>query len=294
MPVVPGEWLLLDCGNSRIKGAILGPDGWTPLPPRPPGVATRAEGLREWLSLARATIPPSSDLPARSLATSVLVSNVRGEVFAQDLERACVLCGFESVRFARHGAGRNHLASRYDLTRLGIDRYLAVLAAIQRLPAAEVAIVDCGTALTVDFVTADGLHTGGVIVPGRGPMLQALGAQTAALGRERNHPLASPPENAQTHSLASSATGGTGRLMPPADTRSAIELGAACALQGGVLTCLARHDPDAVCRVLVTGGDAPLVVEAVAATGRSVEVVDALVLLGLLAWAGVTLPERCH
>lgn len=49
---------------------------------------------------------------------------------------------------------------------LGIDRWLAVLAAEQSYPNEDLVIVDAGTAMTIDFLTADKKHLGGWIVPG--------------------------------------------------------------------------------------------------------------------------------
>jgi len=49
--------------------------------------------------------------------------------------------------------------------KLGVDRWLAIVAAYSRVQHACV-IIDCGTAVTVDYVTADGRHMGGCIAPG--------------------------------------------------------------------------------------------------------------------------------
>lgn len=52
-----------------------------------------------------------------------------------------------------------------DYTNLGMDRWLAVAAAYARCGRACV-VIDLGTAVTVDFVRADGQHLGGYIAPG--------------------------------------------------------------------------------------------------------------------------------
>lgn len=49
---------------------------------------------------------------------------------------------------------------------LGIDRWLAVLAAEQSYPNEDIVVVDAGTAMTIDFLTSDKKHLGGWIVPG--------------------------------------------------------------------------------------------------------------------------------
>ena len=62
---------------------------------------------------------------------------------------------------------------------LGVDRWVAAFAA-HRLYRAAV-VVDCGTAVTVDFVAADGRLIAGAIAPGAGPMAAALAAAAPAL-----------------------------------------------------------------------------------------------------------------
>ncbi|MDZ7923905.1 MAG: type III pantothenate kinase [Marinagarivorans sp.] len=60
-----------------------------------------------------------------------------------------------------------------DLTRLGVDRWLAMLAAY-RLAGSACVVVSAGSALTADWLNAEGLHLGGWIAPGRQKMLDIL------------------------------------------------------------------------------------------------------------------------
>lgn len=75
--------------------------------------------------------------------------------------------------------------------RLGIDRFLAMVAAQARAPRVQV-LASVGTALTVDALLADGEHLGGFIVPGPALMRQAVSAGTARVdaedGRYRDWP----------------------------------------------------------------------------------------------------------
>jgi len=81
----------------------------------------------------------------------------------------------QEARVTRSCAGvTNHYA---DLTRLGVDRWLAMIAAFHRRPGGCM-IVDSGTAVTVDIVAADGQHQGGYIVPGRALMCRSLQEHT--------------------------------------------------------------------------------------------------------------------
>lgn len=64
--------------------------------------------------------------------------------------------------------------------KLGVDRWLALVAAWQQHQA-PACIVDCGTAITVDLIDADGNHQGGLISPGLTLMRKSLGQGTEAL-----------------------------------------------------------------------------------------------------------------
>jgi len=64
-----------------------------------------------------------------------------------------------------------------DITQLGIDRWLAVIAAWNRYHA-PVCVVGCGTAVTVDVVDGNGHHLGGLIFPGLRLMQESLVART--------------------------------------------------------------------------------------------------------------------
>jgi len=49
---------------------------------------------------------------------------------------------------------------------LGVDRFLAMLGAIENYPSANLLVIDLGSALTIDIVNDDGVHKGGLIMPG--------------------------------------------------------------------------------------------------------------------------------
>ncbi|MDD9891087.1 MAG: type III pantothenate kinase [Gammaproteobacteria bacterium] len=65
-----------------------------------------------------------------------------------------------------------------DISRLGVDRWLAMLAGFHRARGACL-IIDSGTAFTLDAIAADGNHLGGFILPGLALMQQSLFANTA-------------------------------------------------------------------------------------------------------------------
>lgn len=68
----------------------------------------------------------------------------------------------------------------YDKNRLGVDRWLALLAAFEHHKNGCV-VVSCGSAITVDLLTGSGEHLGGYILPGIELMRKALFSGTNAV-----------------------------------------------------------------------------------------------------------------
>lgn len=58
-----------------------------------------------------------------------------------------------------------------DVSRLGVDRWLTVIAAHDK--SQDTVVIDAGTALKVEFIPADGQYQGGYIVPGQ-PMMESM------------------------------------------------------------------------------------------------------------------------
>jgi type III pantothenate kinase len=122
--------------------------------------------------------------------------------------------------------------------KLGVDRWLALLAAHAGYPGVS-CIIDCGTAVTIDILGAQGQHRGGWIMPGLQLMTRSLTEQTAAL----------PETDAQQ-----------ARNIAPADhTRQAIVNGCVLAIVGSIEAVAARQAEPL--QLIVTGGDGPLIAE---------------------------------
>lgn len=145
----------LDIGNSRTKWRLAGASG-SLKSPRIPALANAAE-------------PPDR----------VRISAVAG---ARERIRAAVEARFgvapEFAQVSRELAGV--VGCYEDPKRLGIDRWLALVAA-WRFARGAVAVVDAGTAITVDLVDDRGRHQGGYIVPGVGLMRRSLAGETRDL-----------------------------------------------------------------------------------------------------------------
>ena len=76
--------------------------------------------------------------------------------------------------FARTAAATADLRNSYaEPARMGVDRWLAMLGARGR-HSGRLCVVDAGSALTIDLVSAAGEHEGGYIIPGPALMERAL------------------------------------------------------------------------------------------------------------------------
>ncbi len=71
----------------------------------------------------------------------------------------------------------NGFKTLYNSETLGVDRWLACLAAY-RIYKQDIVVIDAGTAITVDFVTSNGLHLGGYIVSGIASLGQTIMSST--------------------------------------------------------------------------------------------------------------------
>lgn len=167
-------FLAIDVGNTRLKWAVYD----KPSPQAQPlahgavfleNIDKLADG--EWAALAA---------PDRMLGCFVSGDAVKRRVQEQleiwDIEPHWVMAS----------AAEAGLTNGYDHpTRLGADRWIAMIGARQRLLARgdrrPMVVVMVGTAVTVEAVDSNGKFLGGLILPGHGIMLQALVGGTAGL-----------------------------------------------------------------------------------------------------------------
>ncbi|PCI82470.1 MAG: pantothenate kinase [SAR86 cluster bacterium] len=155
--------LELDVGNSRIKWRLLAVGNLTVIN------AGHVSGLEE---LQRVT-------ELEAAMTMARMCSVRGNDVNKKLEdwvRAKYRVDLVQAKVAQSCGG---VTNQYaDVSRLGIDRWLAMLAAYRRADGACM-IIDSGTAFTIDVVDEQGLHLGGYIIPGLGLMHSSLESHTA-------------------------------------------------------------------------------------------------------------------
>lgn len=241
--------LELDCGNSFIKWRVL---------PRVGIGAVVASGVAD---SGEELIAALADRFSQQLSACRLVS-----VRADDETR--LLCAALSERFAvdcQVAAPAQVLAGvqngYLDYQRLGLDRWLAVVGAYS-LERGACLILDLGTAITSDFVGADGAHLGGFICPGMPLMRSQLLTHTRRIRYD-----------------SATAEHAGDSLVPGRSTAEAVERGCRLMLRGFVNTQieLARQQCAGDVAVFLTGGDAAMAAEWVPAA----RVVPDLVFIGL-------------
>jgi type III pantothenate kinase len=158
--------LELDCGNTRVKWRVRS-DNLVIMR----GIFLTHEGFNAATSheLAGANIE------------RVLIGSVLGDDFARKLASWAIAYLGVNPEFAVSEPHCNGVVNGYQQPeKLGVDRWLAILAAKAKGSSASV-IVDCGSAITVDLVTSQGEHLGGYIAPGLRLMREALTTKTMAI-----------------------------------------------------------------------------------------------------------------
>ena len=239
--------LLIDAGNTRIKWA-LAEDGAAP---------------GAWTESGAADHAQLNHLPAHwqgKQVTRAIVSNVAGVKIRDQLQLMLPTTAITWFASVPELAG---MRNRYrNPTQLGSDRFAAALGARALEPGKALVVATCGTATTIDAVSAGGDFLGGMILPGLGLMASSLARHTAQL-----------PQVA-----AGSA--------PPAgfadNTDDAILSGCLAAQAGAIERACALHRAE---RCILSGGAARYIAPSLSVPHR---MADNIVLVGLHATATIT------
>lgn len=159
------RWLF-DLGNTRLKFARLQANG---TPGEVVAIAHRSEDI---VADLERLLPADGEVAyLASVASSDSTARLR-DVLARR---------FASTRTARTSARFADVRIAYeDADKLGVDRFLALLAARAR-DARPWLVVGVGTALTIDLLDASGRHIGGRIAPSPELMRAALHRRASQL-----------------------------------------------------------------------------------------------------------------
>ena len=168
------SFLAVDVGNTRLKWALYA----APVP----GARMVAHGAVFLEAIDQLAEGQWRDLPAPA---SMLGSIVAGEGIRRRTEEQLEIWDVEP-RWVVSGASACGVTNGYDHpTRLGVDRWVALIGARHRIlargAARPILVVMVGTAVTVDALDTEGNFLGGLILPGFGLMLRALEMGTAGL-----------------------------------------------------------------------------------------------------------------
>lgn len=168
--------LLVEIGNTSLKWAL-----------RRDGVlgdmhAARHEGalpldvLADWDQLDGIdSLVYSSVGPASVVEAMVRVARARWVSRSSDASGVATDLMIRAVDTRSEAEGVR--IAYQDPSRLGVDRFLALVAAHRRFEGPKL-IVDAGTAVTFDLLLGDGRHLGGLILPGVRMMRDSLLAGT--------------------------------------------------------------------------------------------------------------------
>lgn len=159
------RWLF-DLGNSRLKCAQLHDDGSLG------EVIALAHDQKVFVEILRKVLPDRAGSAClASVASPALTARVVDALTAR----------FRCISLARSGTQLAGVRIAYaEPARLGVDRFLALLAAHARGNRPWL-IAGVGTALTIDLLDAEGLHHGGRIGPSPQVMREALHQAAAQL-----------------------------------------------------------------------------------------------------------------
>jgi type III pantothenate kinase len=234
--------LCIDRGNSRLKWGVHGAGRWI------------ASGTIDPTELGQLAAIARESQPRR-----ILIANVAGSAAGAAIREALLPWSsvLHEVFTTPQACG---VTNGYTQpTRLGVDRWCALIGARPRAGAQACLVVMAGTATTIDTLLPDGQFTGGLILPGLDLMRRALARDTAAL------PLAS------------------GEYSPhPRNTNDAIITGCLDAQAGAIERAFARLPDPARARCLLSGGAAPRIAPLLTIPHECVEnlVLDGLGRLG--------------
>jgi type III pantothenate kinase len=236
--------LLIDAGNTRVKWALADDDA----------------PLGQWLDAGAVAHAELDRLPAswqnRGI-TRAIVSNVAGAGMRGQLAQMLPAAAIEWFASVPQLAGvRNGYRNP---SQLGCDRFAAAIGARALEPGKALVVATCGTATTIDALSADGVFLGGMILPGLGLMAASLARNTAQLPHI--------------------APGGANPAGFADNTDDAILSGCLSAQAGAIERAVGLLGAD-LC--ILSGGAAPYIAPALAAPHR---MIDNIVLVGLHAAA---------
>lgn len=167
--------LLIEIGNSKLKAAQLHLD-----------VNGGVTGMHYLGSHTVTTFCHRPNLEEIGNVDQIIFSNVGDSKNYQHINALARKLQINYLQITSPTQAFGVTNSYDDHTKLGVDRWLAFLAAFKETNA-PVVVIDIGTAMTVDVVDGEGKHLGGWISPGFRLMNLALTEHTALVRAGGHH-----------------------------------------------------------------------------------------------------------
>ena len=227
--------LLIDAGNSCLKWALCH-DGSLG---KGDSVDYQWSSLEQQLTEAWHYFPEKDLTPAKIILANVAGQRVLGALnHWRDKAFTVKEAGGVTIEVVVAQANAWGVKSSYQQPELlGADRWAALVATHHHVKG-NACIIDCGTTLTMDIITDEGKHMGGVIAPGWEMMQSSLVTNTNGIASGE----ADVPE------------------LLGLSTQQAVQAGISAASVGAVNNILQRleNEMGTVFTCIVTGGGAPL------------------------------------
>ena len=241
--------LVIDVGNTRTKWALV----------------NEAGDLQEVQTCFNSDFAAAELKQSMKAATKVLVANVAGKAMAEQIAQIAQDLPLQFISAKDEACG---VINRYQQPQtLGADRWAAMIAA-WHMHKQPTIVVNAGTAITIDAIARDagsksGIFVGGNIIPGLRLMLELLGSNTAQ--------------------VKVISEGKTKVIFFPLSTQDAVHTGCMNAAVGAIILVLQQLEKHCAYlpKLIISGGDAEKIAEALKPHIKRVMIVENLVLQGL-------------
>lgn len=167
--------LSLDVGNTHIHGGVFEGDKLRLQFRR----ATHPIGSSDEIGLFLRSVIRENGIAPEAIRQTAVCSVVPPVVYPL---RGAIVKYFNAEPFLLQPGVKTGLKIKYrNPLEVGADRIANAIAVANLWPDANAVVVDCGTATTVDVITAKREYLGGVIMPGPTIWVDALAGKTARL-----------------------------------------------------------------------------------------------------------------
>jgi type III pantothenate kinase len=175
---------------------------------------------------------------------AIWISCVSAPPLRTEIGAVCESLWQATPRFIEIQAGNFELDVGYRKpSTLGVDRWIAMVAGRRLVGPRPFVVIDAGTAVTLDFVDANGKFNGGIIFPGLLTMIESLNSNTGNIRVGVTPGTTADASWVNTSTEAAVASGATLSVVSTVD----------CGIDHHLSCC--SEEP----QILVTGGDAEMI-----------------------------------